>query len=435
MSVKVADSRTLAGLCRDWVGALPSDWRLVPLKTCARVFPSNVDKNSTEGEIPVRLCNYTDVYYREIITGDEPLMTATATEGEIRKFTLRAGDTIITKDSEDASDIGRSAYVPNDIPGVLCGYHLSVIRPTDKVLGAYLKRLFDSEYLRAVLEVSANGLTRVGLGQYSLDNLDIPLPSVGTQRVILNFLDRETAKIDGLIAKQEQLIATLREDGDAEWSTELDSLVQNWGSAQIRRVVASIADGPFGSSLTSNHYSPDGTRVIRLGNIGINQFKDEDRVYIPNDYAKTLSAHSVICGDVVVAGLGDDKMPLGRAAVVPAIGEAIVKADCYRVRPSSKLSGEFLAWALSAPPTRVQIALLARGSTRSRLNTSVVAGVTIPVPPLDIQTRTVTKSKKRLSDLGALVSKANEMTSRLLEFRAALITCAVTGKLSEREMV
>ena len=198
-----------------WLGDVPTHWDIQPLKRACNVFPSNVDKKSYEGEEPVRLCNYTDVYYNDLISDDMPFMDATATSEQVKKFTLHAGDTIVTKDSETADDIAISAYVPNDLPGVVCGYHLSMIRPTPLVEGRFIKRLFDSAYAKASCHVSANGLTRVGLGQYALDNLVLPFPPKGEQRSIAVFLDRETTKIDTLIAEQVQLIALLKEKRQA----------------------------------------------------------------------------------------------------------------------------------------------------------------------------------------------------------------------------
>src|SRR5947207_13780755 len=95
-------------------------------------------------------------------------MAATASTDQIAKFTLRAGDTIITKDSETANDIAIGAFVPADLPGVVCGYHLSMVRPLPDTDGAFVKRLFDSAYAKSCFEVRANGLTRVGLCQYEL---------------------------------------------------------------------------------------------------------------------------------------------------------------------------------------------------------------------------------------------------------------------------
>lgn len=195
----------------EWLGEVPEHWDVQRLKRICRVFPSNVDKKSVEGDAAVRLCNYTDVYYNDRIVADMDFMPATATDDQIVSFTLGAGDIIITKDSETADDIAVAAYVPHDLPGVVCGYHLSMVRPRVGVNGAFVKRLFDSTYAKSCFAVRANGLTRVGLSQYELDNVDMPVPPPAEQAAIATFLDRETAKIDALIAEQQRLIELLQE--------------------------------------------------------------------------------------------------------------------------------------------------------------------------------------------------------------------------------
>lgn len=109
----------------EWLGPIPRHWEIVRIKRVCKVFPSNVDKKSNDGEVPVRLCNYTDVYYNDRITGDLDFMSATATPEEIQKFSLRADDVIVTKDSETADDIAVAAHVKESLRGVVCGYHLS----------------------------------------------------------------------------------------------------------------------------------------------------------------------------------------------------------------------------------------------------------------------------------------------------------------------
>jgi type I restriction enzyme S subunit len=101
----------------EWLREVPERWKVKRLKRACSIFPSNVDKKTQEGETPVRLCNYTDVYYNESITSGMEFMQATASSSQIEKFTLRAGDTLITKDSETADDIAIAAYVPSDLLG------------------------------------------------------------------------------------------------------------------------------------------------------------------------------------------------------------------------------------------------------------------------------------------------------------------------------
>ena len=84
----------------DSLTSLPDGWRRVPLKTVCDFAVSNVDKLSFDDELPVRLCNYTDVYRNERVSPDMDLMAATATRQEIERFHLEVGDVVITKDSE-----------------------------------------------------------------------------------------------------------------------------------------------------------------------------------------------------------------------------------------------------------------------------------------------------------------------------------------------
>ena len=286
--------------------------------------------------------------------------------------------------------------------------------------------------VRGIGGTEAGNVRTPRLNVSDLHSMHVVLESLRKQRAIADYLDRETARIDALIDEQQRLIELLRERRDSVWSAGLELARGSGSSIQIRHVLDSIVDGPFGSSLTSAHYSAEGVRVIRLGNIGMCEFRDNDAAYIPLEYAQELSAHAVMPGDVVIAGLGDDKMPLGRATVVPNIGPAIVKADCYRARPNDSIAPAFLAWVLSAPETRSQIMLLARGATRARLNTSTVQQVDIPLPSRAIQAAILSEWSQRSAKIDTLIAETEKFIELSRERRAALITAAVTGQIDRR---
>lgn len=126
----------------EWIGKIPAHWNVNRLKTMARVQLSNVDKKSTLGQEAVQLCNYVDVYYKEKIRSDRNFMAATATRNQVHRFSLREGDVLITKDSEAWTDIAVPAVVEQDLPNVLCGYHLAHIRPFEDCNGVFLGYAF-----------------------------------------------------------------------------------------------------------------------------------------------------------------------------------------------------------------------------------------------------------------------------------------------------
>ena len=137
----------------EWVHRLPVHWEEKRLRFVADISNSNVDKKAYDDQVSVRLCNYTDVYYNEIIPPELDFMEATASPAEIKKFGLRAGDVIITKDSEDPRDIGIPAFVREDMPVVVCGYHLSIIRTSDPITAEYVQFSIMSHLNKARLYV------------------------------------------------------------------------------------------------------------------------------------------------------------------------------------------------------------------------------------------------------------------------------------------
>lgn len=173
------------------------------LKNVADIRFSNVDKRTIDGQIPVLLCNYTDVYYNERIVAGMDFMEASASPSQIAAFTLRAGDVLITKDSETADDIGIGSFVPDDLPGILCGYHLAVLRPREADIdGRYLRWALAATPARQQLEVAASGVTRFGLRHEAVGDVRLRIPPLVEQRAIADYLDAETNLIDTLIANK-----------------------------------------------------------------------------------------------------------------------------------------------------------------------------------------------------------------------------------------
>ena len=196
----------------EWLGDVPEHWQAKRLKSAAAYSVSNVDKVAADDELPIRLCNYTDVYYQDHITPDMDLMETTATPEEIRRFGLRVGDVVITKDSEEWSDIAVPALVVEAAPELVFGYHLAIVRPDATALdGRFLLRAFQACAVNQQFQVAATGVTRYGLPKSSIGEAWLPLPPPPEQRAIADFLDRETSKIDTLMAKKRTLINRLKE--------------------------------------------------------------------------------------------------------------------------------------------------------------------------------------------------------------------------------
>lgn len=196
----------------DWLGDIPEHWKISRLRNIATVRASGVDKHTMDGEPPVRLCNYVDVYKNNEITDELDFMKASATPAEIANFKLLRGDVIITKDSEDWKDIGIPAYVPQTIDNLICGYHLSLIRPyNDLIDGMFLYTSLLSEAVADQFRISATGVTRFGLSQGSIKDVQIPLPPIAEQKAISEYVKIKNESINQVIARTQKEIQLIQE--------------------------------------------------------------------------------------------------------------------------------------------------------------------------------------------------------------------------------
>jgi type I restriction enzyme S subunit len=196
----------------EWIGDIPKHWEERRLRNLTELRVSNVDKHSKDGEIPVRLCNYTDVYKNSVITTDMPFMAASATSEEIATFNIRVGDVIITKDSEDWRDIGVPAVVAQTADDLVCGYHLAILRPkTDFISGCFLFYALQCRSAVIQLNLAAKGVTRFGLSQGAIKSLSLAVPTMDEQEKIVLFIEDATVSLNGLINRAQREIDLIRE--------------------------------------------------------------------------------------------------------------------------------------------------------------------------------------------------------------------------------
>ncbi|HNX01354.1 MAG TPA: restriction endonuclease subunit S [Candidatus Cloacimonadota bacterium] len=180
-------------------GELPEGWERTQLKDISQIVVSNVDKKTYPNQKKVLLCNYLDVYQNNYIDDKILFMTATASEDEIKKFSIHEKDIIITKDSETADDIGIPAYIGKDVSNLVCGYHLAIIRSnSDNVYPLYLFNALKSKAVKDYFSKKANGVTRFGLAKGDIENVMLLIPHVEEQKKIaqiLYYYDKETENL------------------------------------------------------------------------------------------------------------------------------------------------------------------------------------------------------------------------------------------------
>ena len=157
-----------------------------------------------------------------------------------------------------------------------------------------------------------------------------------------------------------------------------------WSTLTMKQASIRLSDGPFGSNLKSEHYTDEGVRVIRLGNIGCGYFNDEDQSYISPEHYATIKKYTCRAGEIVIATLGDPNL---RACIVPDnIEYGVNKSDCVHYIPKAEiLNNQFVCQYINCPETLSLASGMVHGQTRSRISSGQLADLPIYLPPMDLQ--------------------------------------------------
>ena len=255
------------------------------LADIAKIEISGVDKKTIEGETPVRLCNFVDVYYNWAITKEKAksFMVASAKQTEIDKCSIGKGMVAITKDSETKDDIGIATYIADDFEDVLLGYHCALITPNPAIVdGKYLNAFMHTRYIQKYFENNASGSgQRYTLSNDTISNIPVLLPSIEEQHTIGKLLADLDRKIelnkqinDNLEAMAKQLYdywfvqfdfpneegKPYKSSGGAMvWNEKLKrEIPQGWDNG----VLADVANITMGQSPDGSSYNENGEGVI-----------------------------------------------------------------------------------------------------------------------------------------------------------------------------
>ena len=157
-----------------------------------------------------------------------------------------------------------------------------------------------------------------------------------------------------------------------------------WSTLTMKQASIRLSDGPFGSNLKSEHYTHEGVRVIRLGNIGCGYFNDEDQSYISQEHYETIKKYTCCSGEIVIATLGDPNL---RACIIPDhIDYGVNKSDCVHYVPKAEiLNNQFVCQYINCPETLSLASGMVHGQTRSRISSGQLADLPIYLPPMNLQ--------------------------------------------------
>jgi type I restriction enzyme S subunit len=302
----------------------------------------------------------------------------------------------------------------------------------------------------------AGGEARDGLNLDLLGAISCPLPPFEEQQVIARFLDTKTAQIDTLVTKKRELIAKLKEkrsaliartvtrglppeaaraaglanpkmkDSEVEWLGEIPT---HWHLLPLFRIADEIQTGPFGSQLHQADYVEDEIPLINPIHLVDGELRPDDKNTVTLETAERLIRYRLLCRDIVFARRGE----IGRCAVVRQNQEGWVCGTGSMLVRLKNVDADYFSLIFRSSGFSSLLELSAVGTTMLNLSPSIIGRMRVPVPPLLEQQAIVAYLRSETIKLDQLTTEVETAIACLIEYRQALITSAVTGKIDVRE--
>ncbi len=436
----------------EWLGRVPAHWQVARLKAAITSCKNGIWGEEPKGDDSdidcVRVADFDRA--RLVVDGIVPTQRS-VTQSERAGRTLRRGDLLLEKSGGgERQSVGQVVLYDRDEPAV-CSNFVAKVTLAEGMDSRYWMYQHAAAYAVGVNVVAikqTSGIQNLDQAQY-FDERGV-FPSHVEQVEIARFLDRETAKIDALIAEQEKLLALLTEkrqatishavtrgldpnapmkDSGIPWLGEVPA---EWEILPLKRDLAFLTSGSRG---WAEHYSDEGALFLRIGNLTRDSVEldlsDVQRVEPPEGSEGERTRVST--GDVLFSITAY----LGSVAVVPDDFETAYVSQHVAL---ARLRGKhFLPkWIGYATLSRLGMTYLANqgyGGTKVQLSLDDIACLPLTAPSLPEQQATLDFLEKEIRKLDVVRAESEAAIRLLRERRGALIATAVTGQIDVRGAV
>lgn len=303
------------------------------------------------------------------------------TDAEMDVYRLKPGDLLLGEASGSAAEVGKPALWQGEIEN--CAFQNTLIRVRPRGADSrYLLHYFSHCAATGKFARSSRGVGIFHLGRKALAEWQVPLPPIEEQRRIAAVVDAA----DALRAKRRQALAKLDTLTQAIFIDMFGDLVANpmgWPVHRLSEVCRSIQIGPFGSLLHQSDYIVDGVPIVNPMHIVEGKIVPRSDQTVGPDKAASLASYRLAGGDIVMGRRGE----MGRCAVVGETEEGyLCGSGSLFFRPDSdRLLPEFLARAMSSERAKRRLESSAQGVTMLNLNSEIVGGFKIGIPPIELQ--------------------------------------------------
>ena len=426
----------------DFLDEIPKKWTEIRMRFLGYLYgglsgKSATDFNQSENEQNKCFIPFTNIANNFRIN-PENLQTVLISKEESQN-TVQQGDLFFLMSSENYEDVGKSAVLVDDLGEAYLNSFCKGFRITNKdVVPEFLNYQLHSKQLRHNLLIGANGFTRINLKIDKVIDLLIALPSPTEQTAIASYLDRKTTEIDELIADKKRLLELYEEekaaiinqavtkginsdapmkDSGIEW---LGEIPEHWEVKRLK-YVASINDEVL-TEKTDEDYKIEYVEIsgVKSG-IGITEtvnyrFKD----------APSRARRIARDGDVLVSTV---RTYLKSIAKVDNPPENLIVSTGFAVVRSKNIDSDYTGYLFYSEMLIGEIISLSTGVSYPAINSSQIGDIKIPIPPNGEQQSIVHYIETECGKIDAKIEKTKKLITLLTEYRTALISEVVTGKI------
>lgn len=428
----------------DWIGDIPEHWNVSSIKFLSKIQNGSTPSSSVDeywngdvnwvttddlGKLKKKDINKTKRTITQI--GYESCGTTMAPIGSIVLSTRAPIGHIGILKIEACSNQGCKTIIPINVNSSFCYYY-------------FLKS-------KNILESLGQGSTFKELPTSTLKDFKIVFPLIEEQNQIANYLDYKINQIDTLIAKKEQFINLLQEertavinqavtkglnqkvkmkDSGIEW---LGEIPEHWEILSFRFCIDVLTDftsnGSFASLAQNVNYLENGySRLVRLTDLRVDL--KNDGLYVDENAHNFLKNSELFGGEMLIANVG---AYAGLVKIMPHLeGKYTLAPNMFLLRLNQ--NSDFFYHQLNAPFCAEQLKMMAVSSAQPKLNKDNIRQLKVVKPPIEEQEFLVKYIEKELLIFHEIISKAEQEIELLKEYKTALISEVVTGKIDVRDV-
>lgn len=436
----------------DWFPRIPEHWILDRAKWAVMSCQNGVWGSEPDGDDDLVCIRVADFDRQSLTISTTNLTMRSIPYKDRNTRLLKNGDLLIEKSGGgDQQLVGAVVEYNQDFPAVSSNFvaRMEVNDNTDSRFLVYLHAHLYSGRVNYRSIKQTTGIQNLDSSAYL--NERIAYPPLDEQKAIARFLDHKTAQIDALIAKKQALLEKLAEqrtalisqavtkgldpsvpmrDSGVEWLGEIPA---HWKMSKLRFVINNIEQG-WSPQCHNQPADEDQWGVLKVGCVNGEEFNPYENKALPEDL-EPRERYEIQSGDILVSRANTKEL-LGSAALVKTTRSKLLLCDkLYRIKPSDKVDPSYLLRFLRSSIARYQYEKDATGTSGSMQNIGqdTIKNLFLPLPPRLEQISIAQALEHEYAKSLMIETKISTVIQRLQEYRAALITNAVTGKIDVRD--